>query len=197
VNRIIVLLCWVVFLAWGGWTIGHRPDTKTATAVTTLTECLTTTQKKSMRHVVARRDMGVNWRIGASDVYQSGGSGGAGITEFVGKYVVCKAALGDAVVGSDLASRPSVSPAAGKVLYLLRLRSGEEESLNATKHVVLFRGPTAGVTNAEILAVLCDSACDAVLQLTPAEVELLKLTDPLEMKKVLLSDPLEMKKLAR
>jgi hypothetical protein len=185
-NKLIGFLFWAAFLASGVWQIEHRPNKQAALAAASPNSgCLTAAQKKAMPHLVARHDMVVNWRIRASDLSQLSSPGAPAPVDFVSNYVVCKVSAGDAVVSSELRLMPEVSPASGKTLYLLALRSGEEESLNAGKHLDLFPGPTAAVSNAEVMAVICDSGCDAALQLLPAEIELLKLSDPIKLKKII------------
>jgi hypothetical protein len=178
-NKLIALL-WTAFLLWGIWKIEDRqskPASSTATVTHATSTCLTAAQKTTMPHLVARHDMGVNWLISLSDLYQSPGSAGLALGDFTGKYVGCKVSTNDAMVPSELKTRPDLSLATGKTLYLLPLQHGEKDWLNAGKHVDLFPGPTAAVSNAEVLAVICDSDCVAAVQLTPSEIEVLKLTN--------------------
>jgi hypothetical protein len=182
-NKLIAFLFWAAFLASGVWKIEHRPNKPASSTAPPNSGCLAVAQKKVMPHLVARHDMVINWRVRASDLSLPSSPGAAAPVDFVSKYVVCKVSAGDALVSSELRLMPEVSPASGKTLYLLALRRGEEESLNAGKHLDLFPGPTAPVSNAEVMAVICDSGCDAMLQLLPAEVELLKLSDPMKLKK--------------
>jgi hypothetical protein len=184
IAKFTALLLWLAFLLGGAWKIGHRQNTPPASSGERVSDCLTPVKKKTMSHLFARHDMGVNWRVRKSDLYQPAEPGVPAASDFDGKYVVCKLHAGDAMVPSEVRFRPEVSPATGKILYLLPLQRGEEEWLNAGKHVDLFPGPTALVSNAEVMAVICDSNCDAVLQLAPAEIELLKQTNPLKLKKV-------------
>lgn len=183
--KLVALLFWGVLLAWAAWKIEQRPTKPPSPAAAApVAGCRTTAQKKAMPHTVACRDMEVNWRIRSSDLCQSVPSGAPTASEFLGRYVVCKLSAGDPVVADELGAHPRVASASGKTLYLLALGKGEEEYWNAGSRVDLFPGPTAVVSNLEVMAVICDSGCDAVLQLTSAEVELLKHTDPFKLKKV-------------
>jgi hypothetical protein len=128
--------------------------------------------------------MVANWRITAADLTQPPPAGAPANAEFAGKYLACKVGAGDPVVSSDLRSQPQI-PLTDKKLYLLPLRAGEETAVNAGTRLDLFADATANVSNAEVMAVVCSSRCEAVLQLTPAEVELLKPLDPSKLKKII------------
>lgn len=183
--KLVALLLWGVFLAWGAWKIEHRSKEPAPPAAgAPVSGCRTAAQKSAMPHMVACRDMGVNWRIRSSDLCRPAPSDAPPASEFVGRYIACIVSAGDPVLAGELTEHPKVAPASGKTLYLLALAKGEEASWNAGNRVDLFPGPTAVVSNAEVIAVICDSDCDAVLQLTPAEVELLKYTDALKLKRV-------------
>jgi hypothetical protein len=184
--RLVALLFWVAFLVWGAWNIKHRYNKPASLgAAPPVGGCLTLAQKKAMPHLIARRDMGTNWRVRRSDLYQPEGPSVPALIDFVGRYTACKLSAGNAVVSSELNPKPNIPVSNGKPLYLLPILSGEEESFNTGTHVDLFAGPTVAVPNAEVMAVICDSACVLVLQLTAAEIELLKLSDPLKLKKVI------------
>lgn len=189
-NKLIALLFWVALLVYGTWEIARRQSKPPSSIVAApVGSCLTALQKKTMPHLLAQHDMVVNWRISISDLHPGDGASVPAIPDFAGKYVVCKVSAGEAVVSSEVTRNPEVSVPAGKALYLLALRAGQEESLNVGKHIDLFAGKTATISSAEIMAVICDSGCDAVLQLGPAEVELLKLSGPLELKWIMRNSP--------
>jgi hypothetical protein len=180
---LVCLLCWISFLDWGALRLRQWP--KAPPARTVVSACLAPAEKQSLPHLVALRDMAVNWRVSAADLTRPVHGDAPTASEFVGKYLGCKIAGVDPVITFELRSNPQITVADKKLLYLLPLDATEESAINAGMHLDLFAGATADVTNAEVLAVVCKSSCEAVLQLTPAEIELLKLLDASKLKKII------------
>lgn len=179
--KFILWLLWIALLGYGAWRLKDRPRRPSSPSATG--GCASVAQKYTMQHVVARRDMPVNWRVGSADINaEAAGSPAAG--DFIGKYVACKASAGDPLVLSDLKMKLE-TPASGKTLYRLRLKPHEEDWLNAGKRVDLFLGATPVLANVEILGVECDAQCEAILQLTAGEIAALEKIDPLALKKSL------------
>lgn len=168
--RTIALVLWVGFLILGAWSLGKRAKNAEANAANA------GLQGKVQKGptLIARRDLPLNWRIAGDEfaIPSNGTANAAGNP--AGKYLSHKVASGEAVPLSDLKSKPKVPLLPGKNLYRFPLRQSEMDSWNAGSHADLFLEGVAVVGNAEVGAVECDPDCEAVLQLSASEIELLR-----------------------
>lgn len=166
-RRLIVLLLWLVFL-WKGYGWHRERSEQQPSSLVSKSRCLSPFQKTTLPHGTANRAMPENWRISAQDI--------AGISGVNGRYTACPLSADDPVIERDLQDAPNIAPADGKLAYSFVLKSDSpvDRSLNAGMVVQVFeeRGP-ALVTDARVLAVLRDDGFSAILEVTPAESQLL------------------------
>jgi hypothetical protein len=185
--RFLVLVLWVSFLVYGDRRIRARHRSPPAAVIPS--GCVAAPAKETLPHFNAARAMKLNWRLRDIDLAaRAERSPFPNRTDYLGKYVACKIEAGEPVIASDLAVLPTVPQASSKVLYLLPLKPTAREELNAGNHIDLFLGARGIVSDAHVEAVVpgTDPAgWDAVLQISPAEDQLLKEQEPQKLKWIL------------
>ncbi len=174
----ILLLLWCAFL-WKGYA-WHKERSQTyPNSQIAQPGCLSASQKSTLPHGTATHAMPVNWRVSAEDV--------TGMPGAEGRYIACAAGPGDPLIQEDLQPAPKIAPADGRLAYSfpLKLNSAVDRSLNAGMKVQVFEesGP-ALVTKAQVLTVICDDSCVAILEVTPAESQLLMREGPAKLRLV-------------
>jgi hypothetical protein len=185
-KKLILLLLWFAFLGWGARTIHDRPKPDPVKSPRIVGGCRPPMEKTVMPHLVARVNMPVNWRLRPSDLRQPENSAVPPLHDFTGQYLTCEVSKDEPVTADDVTpTNSAISIDPRKSVYRLVLRPGKEDSLNAGQRVIVLSGPTAIVSNGDVKVVICDPRCYAVLQVEPAEFELLKPHDPMELEVLL------------
>jgi hypothetical protein len=120
--------------------------------------------------VTAAHKLPANWLVRDQDL-----KGDATAKKpFLDLYAASEIADGKTVELSAFTHTPNITLTPGKVLYRFPVDSQLASDLNAGSNIAIFRKGPASIPVAPVLAVECSGGCVAIVELSPAESELVR-----------------------